>query len=222
MVLDTLWDWLQAAVFPLPSQDGERPLFNFYHDEDPGLDSPGAAATRRANLRLWLERYTTAPRWLAIGEAPGWRGARFSGAPFVSEALLTGGALGVCGQATSRMARPYAEATATLFWQALEGRADLAGSILAWNCLPLHPHRPGEPLSNRRPAQAEIRAYLPLLVDLIGHMRPQTVIAVGRCAETALALAGVPALAVRHPSHGGAGAFQRQLRQALGISLDRL
>jgi len=222
MVLEPLWEWLQAAVFALPSTSGDRPLFNFYRDEHPELDLPQAAEVRRANLRRWLEHYSRTPRWLVVGEAPGWRGARFSGAPFVSEALLSAGKLGVCGRRSSQGIHPCSEATATLFWQALDGYPEHAGDILAWNCLPLHPHQPGEPCSNRRPTLAEIETYLPVLVELIAQARPQTVIAVGRCAETALKLAGIPAVAVRHPSHGGARLFQQQLRQALGIGVDGL
>lgn len=222
MFLEPVWQWLQAAVFTLPSQGGRLPRFNFYRDEHPELDRPGAAAIRRDNLHIFLERYTTPPRILAVGEAPGWRGARFSGVPFVSEALQARGALGIRGRPTSRANRPYAESTATLFWQALERLPGAPANILTWNCLPLHPYQPGEPRSNRRPARSEIEAYLPLLAEFIAIVRPKRVIAVGRCAEMALALAGIPAAGVRHPSHGGAHTFECQVRQALEIPTDRL
>jgi uracil-DNA glycosylase len=221
MLLQPLWDWLETAVFPLPSVDGERPLFNFYRDEDPHLDCPGAARLRRENLRRNLERFASPPVWLAIGEAPGWRGARFSGAPFTSESMLAG-RLGFTGRPTSRSDPPYSEATATLFWRAFAECDARSAGVLAWNCLPFHPHRPGNPLSNRRPTPGEIEAHLPLLVELVRLVRPRRVLAIGRCAQSALALAGVPSVEIRHPSHGGAKIFHSQVKQALATPADAL
>jgi uracil-DNA glycosylase len=211
-----IWNWLEAEIFALPSVDGERPLFNFYHAEDTACDRPGAARQRRENLRRWLWRYPAAPDTLVVGEAPGWRGCRFTGVPFTSEALLAAGNLPGAASAafppTSRPERRWAEASATLFWQALQ---PYSNRVLAWNCVPLHPHRPGNPLSNRPPTAAEIRRFLPQLFGLIALLQPARVLAVGRCAQAALQAVGVPALPVRHPSHGGARQFARDVAAAL-------
>ena len=129
MWMQPVWDWLEAEVFPLPSSGGDRPLFNFYLDEHPSLDRPAAARLRRENLRRSLERFSQPPRWLAVGEAPGWRGGRFSGAPFTSEALLLSGRLGYLGTPQpAGLNRPYAEASATIFWQSLPADQNWIGS----------------------------------------------------------------------------------------------
>jgi hypothetical protein len=69
--------------------------------------------------------------------------------------------------------------------------------------VPTHPHRPGEPQSNRTPTRAEIRASRPFVDELA---RGRRVLAVGRLAERAL-----DAPYLRHPSHGGAAAFRATL-----------
>jgi hypothetical protein len=65
------------------------------------------------------------------------------------------------------------------------------------------PTHPGTETSNRRPTSAEVRSALPFLAELA---RGRQVIAVGRLAER---VTGGPY--VRHPSHGGAGAFRAGL-----------
>jgi hypothetical protein len=115
-----------------------------------------------------------------------------SGVPFTSERQLTG--------------TGPAEASATIVQRAL---ADLGAGeqVVLWNVVPTHPHRPGEPRSNRAPAAAEITAARPFL-DALADGR--CVIAVGRVAGRVL---GQPAL--RHPSHGGAVAFREGLARLL-------
>ena len=79
--------------------------------------------------------------------------------------------------------------------------------VLLWNVVPTHPHRRGEPRSNRPPTRAEVESAAPFLAALA---RGRRVVAVGRVAERVL---GAPA--VRHPSHGGARAFRDGLVQVL-------
>lgn len=125
---------------------------------------------------------------LLVGEAAGYRGARVSGIPFTSERQLTG--------------RGPTEASATIVHRVLD-ELGLEEHVLLWNVVPTHPHRPGEPDTNRRPSADEIRASIPFLEELAAGRR---VVPVGRVAEVALGTAGI-----RHPSHGGAGAFRSGL-----------
>ncbi len=144
------------------------------------------AASSRLERRLagYLERTCTA-ELLLVGEAAGYRGARVSGLPFTSERQLTGFG--------------PAEASATIVHSVLD-ELGLTEHVLLWNVVPTHPHRTGEPASNRRPTACEIDAARPFL-EAIADGRE--VVPVGRVAEAALGLSGI-----RHPSHGGAQAFR--------------
>ena len=143
----------------------------------------------RARLAAYLDQRADA-RLLLVGEAPGYRGTRVSGIPLTSERQLTDSG--------------PAEATATIVHRVLD-ELGLAEHVLLWNVVPTHPHRPGEPDTNRPPTPAEVGAARPFL-DALAHGR--RVIAVGRLAERVL---GAPA--VRHPSHGGAAAFRAGLME---------
>jgi uracil-DNA glycosylase family 4 len=123
-----------------------------------------------------------------VGEAAGYRGARVSGIPFTSERQLTGSG--------------PAEATATIMHRVL-AQLGVEDEILLWNVVPTHP---GSENSNRRPMRAEVEAAAPFLQELTSG---RVAIAVGRLAASAL-----DAPYVRHPSHGGAVAFEQGLRQA--------
>jgi uracil-DNA glycosylase len=142
---------------------------------------------RRERLATYLDRRRDA-RYLLVGEAAGYRGARVSGLPFTSERQITG-----VGPA---------EATATIVHRVL-GELGLEEDVLLWNVVPTHPHRPGEPSSNRRPTQAEVRVAMPFLEQLA---RGRTAIAVGRLAHAVL---GGDYL--RHPAHGGSDRFRAGL-----------
>jgi hypothetical protein len=76
--------------------------------------------------------------------------------------------------------------------------------VLCWNVVPTHP---GTERSNRRPSAAEVRGGRPFLEQLAEGRR---VVPVGRLAHAALG-----GDYVRHPSHGGAGAFTAALRDLL-------
>ena len=56
---------------------------NPYSVHEPSLDRPGGAAIRAANLKAYLGARLH-PRLMLVGEAPGYRGCRFSGIAFTS------------------------------------------------------------------------------------------------------------------------------------------
>jgi hypothetical protein len=146
-----------------------------------------ASGVLRHRLRAYLESRRAATM-LLVGEAAGYRGARVSGVPFTSERQLTG--------------RGPAEATATIVHRVL-AELGLEESVLLWNVVPTHPHRNGEPRSNRRPTRAEVEASLQFLEALATRRR---LVGVGRLAASVL---GAPY--ARHPSHGGAREFRAAL-----------
>ena len=139
---------------------------------------------RRERLADYLERRTLA-RYVVVGEAAGYRGARVSGLPFTSERQLTG--------------EGPAEATATVVHRALAELA-IEDDVILWNVVPTHP---GTETSNRRPTRNEVRDAMPFLDHVVRGRIP---IAVGRVAHAA-----VGGRYVRHPSHGGSAAFRRGL-----------
>jgi len=213
VVLDDVWSLFESRVFSVPStQDGPASLFNQYHDRDLRVDRPDAGAVRRGNLFRYLSSFAERPSIAIVGEAPGWRGCRFSGVPFTSEAQLCDGVLSFAGQQSSAAPSPYAENSATIFWRIAR---PYGPSFLAWNCVPFHLYRPGDPLSNRPPTRREIAAHLGLLAALLALLEPRLVVAVGRSAGWALRRMDVPCTYVRHPSHGGADEFTVGLENAL-------
>jgi uracil-DNA glycosylase len=147
----------------------------------------------RDRLGSYLEARRAAEVVL-VGEAAGYRGARVSGIPFTSERQLTGSG--------------PAEATATIVHRVL-AELGVEDEVLLWNVVPTHPHRPGEPESNRQPTRAEVRVAMRFLGELRTGRRP---IAVGRLAHAVLG-----GRYVRHPSHGGSADF----RTGLLLSLSR-
>jgi uracil-DNA glycosylase len=147
------------------------------------------AALRRRRLEAYLGSRAEAP-YLLVGEAPGYRGARVSGIPFTSERQLTG-------------AGP-AEATATVVHRVLR-EFGLEEDVLLWNVVPTHP---GTATSNRPPTRREVAAGRIFAEELA---EGREVVAVGRTAHSALG-----GTYVRHPSHGGAGAFAAALRGLIG------
>jgi len=141
----------------------------------------GDSQLRRSRLAAYLEARAAA-RFVLVGEAAGYRGARVSGVPFTSERQLTGSG--------------PAEATATIV-HAVLSVLGLEEHVLLWNVVPTHP---GTAVSNRRPTRAEIAAGRAFLDEVV---RGRCVVAVGRVAHAVLG-----GTYVRHPSHGGASAFR--------------
>ncbi len=183
---------------------------NQYRDAGPD-DVPDAPALRRANLRFYLEQRRDA-EIVAVGEAAGYQGMRWSGIAFTSERDLL------------RWGRPYLPTCRTRVWSEpsgtiVHGLLEERGAeshVILWNAVPTHPHQPGKPLSNRRPTVAEIAAGRMLTERFLNLVRPRVLIAVGRIALAAL---GNDALYVRHPANAGATAFRRQMAAILAAEL---
>ena len=219
--LETLLTRLAKASF-----DG--PVFNQYatSESEATSDSETSAAEtsaseanaiRRSNLRLYLDQMTAArPALLLVGEAPGYRGCRLTGVPFTSEAILLDDQIWSFGrqagyQKTTETTTATKEATATMVWSAVAG---IWPPPLMWNAFPFHPHRPGQPMSNRRPPKSELLLGAEFLSGLLALFPLTTVAAVGRSAAAALALAGQRDYhKLRHPSHGGKAAFCAGLQE---------
>jgi len=209
MTLGDVWTLLERTIFPVPSTNT---YFNHYNDNIPDLDLPGAENIRRRNLRKYLESHPEKPKALLVGEAPGYRGCRFSGVPFTSEAQLCSGILSFTGERSSRINPPWKENTATIFWKVM---IRYHPKFIAWNCFPFHPHTPNNRLTNRHPKKREIERYSKTLSDVISLIEPKVIIAVGKKAEETLQNMNHDPKYVRHPARGGAMKFKQGITKIL-------
>jgi len=183
---------------------------NFYLDSSDAYgDFHTTASQRRENLRRHLFAIRDGGL-VFVGEAAGWMGARQSGVAFTSARMV-----GLDGNS---------EGSATIVHRLLS-RVGLMDRALLWNAFPLHPHKPGDPRSNRTPTSTELSSGLGVLRLAISGRR---VICVGASAAKSVALVlghAVPSVAdatatssairVRHPAHGGATHFDTQAVEAL-------
>ena len=181
--------------------------FNQFGEVGPD-DLPDAPAIRLANLRHYLEERDQADV-VAVGEAAGYQGMRWSGIAFTSEFDLL--RWGHPYRRSSRRPRPWKEPSGTIVHGVLE---DMGAErrVILWNTVPTHPHLPDKPLSNRRPTRPEVAAGLTYVQRLIDIVRPRLLVGVGRIAAETL---GGRAVYVRHPAQSGATAFRAGMRALL-------
>ncbi len=216
---------IAALIADLTAAPVPPDAFNPYSAAAAG-DTARNNATRRENLRLYLlemaHRFAAgAPRVLLLAEAPGYRGCRLTGVPVTSRLLLVGiPELGLFGAAQGYQQTDDAgfedvrgEQTATILWGTLAG---LGVAPLIWNTYPFHPHKPGEPRSNRAPRSSEIAQGMDFARLLLALYEPAQIIAVGNTAAHALAALQLPHDKVRHPAQGGKRDFVTGLGRLLG------
>ncbi len=177
-------------------------------------------AVRRRNLERYLEQLAERhPTTLLVGEAPGYRGMRITGVPFTNTVLLRQGVahFDMLGTANGYVVPDdlpgvAAEPTATVMWRVL---AELDFLPVLWSAYPLHPHRPGNPLSNRTPTSAEAAEWAWSWQALQELFSITSVVAVGNIAQQSMARGGFTVPRVRHPAHGGREKFALGLRALL-------
>lgn len=185
-------------------------VFNPWRDSDP-LDALERPAYERSE-RLY-RHFDCSPEYLLIGEAPGYQGCHFAGIAFTNESLLLNGAVPRVEQAeriTTRD-RPWCEPSASIVWRELH-KLGIAETTVMWNAFAWHPHKPGEPMSNRKPTMQELNDGRQILKAVCDYFAGAKIIAVGRVAEGIMQWLGITIDdAVRHPSMGGATKFREQM-----------
>lgn len=207
LITEELWSLLEKRVFPISSTET---LFNQYKDANPDFDKADAAEIRRENLRKYVESHSWQSTHFVVGEAPGPWGCRFSGVPFASETQLLKGELPFRGKQSSRNREPCSAKGAEILWRVMLLYHRKGLEFFVWDCVPFHPHHKGKPLGPiRAPTSRELREYSGILLDIIKITKPQDVVAVGRKAEEALGMVSIKSKYVRHPSRGGARAFEK-------------
>jgi len=204
-----IWSLLERELFAFESRPD---AFNFYRDVDPSVDLPDGDEIRRANLEAYLEEVAEPPTVFVVGDAPTWRGTRFTGVPFTSQAQLLRPDFPVSGSRSSLGPNPLSERTATQIWETLLPHHP---RVFLWNAFPLHSHRKGAARTNRTPSRRELSAFDDLLEGLHELLDPESVLAVGRTAQTALSDLGIEHTYIRHPAYGGLRSFRRGVSDAL-------
>lgn len=181
--------------------------FNPYRDTCTVHDAPEAAERRRNNLRRCLEACLEGEAdtiWVA--RDLGYRGGRRTGIPLTDEAHLNDASCLFKGAELARatIGAVVAERTATVTWEQLSA---IGKPVMLWNVFPLHPHAPGDAMTNRCHTKSERVATWPFMLALLDLLKPRKLVAIGRDAGLALADLPVDLSVVRHPSYGGQADF---------------
>lgn len=207
-VLNPLEETIKKTVFATPSTEG---LFNQYRDVWRQVDSEKANIIRQENLITYIQEAVKSAEFLAVGEAAGPWGCRFSGIPFVGERQLVQGTLPFSGSRSScseptltqKRKAPFVSASSTMFWKVMR---QYHPRFLVWDAVPLHPHNPSDRLSIRTPTESELNLFLPALDALISAVsaeKPVKILAIGNSAYNALLQLGHKSQKIRHPANGG-------------------
>jgi hypothetical protein len=207
----------QAFIENLGQSPASEDLYNPYAPGNPNN------VIRRTNLLRYLHDMTDRkPDTLMVMEAPGYRGCRLTGVPVTSRKILLEGVpeLGIFGLAQGYQdvsdpgfERIYGEQSATIVWSTL---ARIGSLPLIWNTFPLHPHKMGRPLTNRRPRKAETQLGIAFSDQLIERFAIARIVAVGNVAHETLSGMGIECTKVRHPAQGGRNDFVAGLNAVFG------
>jgi hypothetical protein len=191
---------------PLPN------VFNPWGECDP-IDRMQSPA--EARLSRLAQHFDVSPRFILVGEAPGFKGCHFSGIPFADEKLILDREVPrvtAAGRLTT-LPSPLSEDSSKRVWQVLK-ELKIEDSVVLWNAFPWHPHYPGHPCLNRTSAAEELRRGLSVLREVRALFPEAKMIPVGNRAEDALKKLCVALPRVPHPANrrGGMAPFRNELR----------
>lgn len=194
-------------------------VFNPYADTCELHDRSDGPATRRRNLRSYLE----AVRQLDVdtvwmGRDLGYRGGRRTGIALTDEVhfLVARNVLPGCNLQKATSGAAVAERTAAEVWNLIKL---LPKAPLLWNVFPFHPYENGIPLSNRKFSRKELSTVTELNDALLSWLQIKKVVAIGQDAQTYASQFGLPVAGVRHPSYGGTTEFRASIRSLYGLAV---
>ncbi|WP_245646560.1 uracil-DNA glycosylase [Sphingomonas soli] len=192
-------------------------VFNPYRDICNVHDRAEGPSIRAENLRQLIEAsLKTGVETMWVGRDLGYLGGRRTGIALTDELRLAtySSYFGELNLRKATKGVAIGERTATVTWEMLQR---IRQPVFLWNAFPLHPHDAGNPFTNRCHTRAERQACKPLLIELIGLLKPKTVVAIGNDAEAAMLDMGINTVRVRHPSYGGKADFISGLNRIYGL-----
>lgn len=152
-------------------------------------DKVGDNEIKRENLKLYLkEMKKLNPKYVLIGEAPGYRGCLLTGIPFTSEYIIMNNKFfrNKGYDMRNKNNKISKEGTATITWEAFDFHNQYP---LLWNSFPFHPHKAENFNSNRKPYAEELKigkVFLEKIFELFPTIDKNKVGALGRIAENLL------------------------------------
>lgn len=187
------------------------PVENIYNKNTEGFENT------TNNLSIYLQKMLILkPKYLLVGEAPGHKGCRWSGIPFVSERILKENAFFGLenGYKIRDIKKPQTENSATIVWETLD---NFGIYPLIWNAFPFHPYKTNDKNSNRTPTKQELEYGRQILLDLLNifEFEPCNIIAVGKQAKKSLSYFSEFSniKEIRHPANGGKQEFVKGIQK---------
>ena len=184
-------------------------VFNPWAQSCPNEISNKYFLQRRKNLKAHLS--CPDPLCILIGEAAGFRGARFTGVPFTSEKLLVDQAIPRVehpkGERITTRHIPWKEPSATIVWEELH-KHQVADRTILFNAVPWHPEGKDGPLTNRAPNADEKKAGQACLSLFFELFQDLPVMALSNIASESLNRLSIEHTKIRHPANGGAPLFR--------------
>jgi hypothetical protein len=192
-------------------------VFNPYSDVCEIHDRRNAAASRRRNLRTFLEStHAMKVDTIWMGRDLGYRGGRRTGLALTDEchlsemtAVYTG-----CEAIQATKGPAVAERTAAEIWAVLR---ELDLPPLLWNVFPFHPYVPDDQFTNRKYSAAELTAVDDLNAALIEWLDIRRIVGIGQDAVSYASRFNVEIIAIRHPSYGGTSDYRSGMQRIYNL-----
>ena len=205
---DNLWKFFEEELFTYKYPD----FYNQYYEPNLDYDLENGHLIRRKNLKNYMNSIKD-PVFLFIGEAPGFKGMRCSGVPFVCEEQLLDNDFPINGK-RSTIGYCKCEISANIYWKVI---IDDFNEIFNWDAIPYHPFDSNDKSKNRTPKKSELHHFLPFLqrvIDII-DVEPKNIISIGKKPQYSLNKLGIYSTYVRHPSYGGKKDFVNGINKLL-------
>lgn len=186
-------------------------VFNPYSDTCTVHDTKISPSVRRKNLEEFIiAALARGTKTVWIGRDLGYRGGRRTGLPLTDEANLRAISTSFKTNGIEKATKTdqIAERTAAEIWRVI---SELETPPFLWNAFPLHPHEPGDGMSNRCHSKSEFKACVHIFHELMNLFQFEKVYALGNDAAKAMELVEAEVVCIRHPSYGGQTEFRRRM-----------